>query len=168
MGKGGSHKPSNYPYNVSTEDNNDIPTTISSGGDCLNGKAAATLKIGDCVFMSATDTWNKSGVVANYAGVVGIVVGGLQTAMEVIQDDALIGVMVAANVNEPVLVLVFGIAKVLADLAIGAVNTKVTAGAVTPGRVSTVGAASGNYLGGTMDVAAGAASVIRLAVGLVG
>lgn len=168
MAKGGSHKPSNYPYNVSTEDNNDIPTTISSGGDCLNGKAAAALKVGDVVFMSATDTWNKSGVVANYAGVVGVVMGGYQTAMQVVQDDALIGVAVAANANEPVLIMVFGVAKVLADLAIAAVNTKVTAGAGTPGRVSTVGAASGNFIGGTMDVAAGAASVIRLAVGMVG
>lgn len=166
MAQGGSHRPSNYPYNAATEENDDLPQIIAPGGDCLYGKAAATLLVGDVVFLSATDTWNKSGVVANYAGIVGVVVGGFRTAMQVVSDDALIGVAQAALITENVIVLVYGVAKVVTDGAI-AVNTKVTASA-TPGRVSTTGAASGNFIGGTMMVAAGAAAVVRLAVGLVG
>lgn len=165
---GGAHKPSNYPYGAATEASTDILTTIEVGGDCLYGKAATTLLLGDAVFLSAADTWNKSTVVGNYAGLVGIVVGGFRTDGRVIQDDPLIGVTQCALVNEMVIVMVYGVCKVLSDITLPTVNTKVTAGAVTAGRVSTTGAVSGNYVGGTITVQAAVGAVLKLAVGMVG
>jgi hypothetical protein len=168
MPLGGSHKPTNYPYGAATEGPDDVLLTIETGGDCLYGKASQTLLLGDAVFLSAQDTWNKTNVPANYAGLVGIVVGGFRLDNKIVQDDALIGVAQAAQVNESVIVMVYGVAKVLSDVALATVNTKVTAGSVTAGRVSTTGAASGNFVGGTLVAAAGAGLVIKLAVGMVG
>lgn len=163
--EGGGHRPTNFPYLwYSTSDNE---TPLRPGGICVVGTAGASLLIGDAVYLSAVDTFNKSGTVANYAGLKGIVVGGEQTFMQTHQADALIGSMVAAKTGERVIVMVQGIAKTLSDAALATLNTKITAGATTAGRVSSTGAAAGNYIGATLDTAAGAGVPIRVAVGLV-
>ena len=161
---GGSHKSTQLPYVAATEDK---ATSLAQGGLTMRGIAAGTLKIGDSVFLNGTlDTWAKSATPANYATANGIVVGGYQTGGDILQDDALIGSANAALVGEMVIVLVFGVAKTLADAALATNHVKVTGASTTAGRVGTTSAAAGNYVGVLLDTATGAASVVRVAVGL--
>lgn len=166
MGKGGSHKPTGFSYLHLNESSNDAPENLFQGGLIVCGIAAGTLVVGDSVFLNGTlDTWAKSNTPANYATVNGIVVGGSGTGMNVTQDDATIGSQQAATVGQQVLVMVYGIAKALADAAMATNHVKVTGATTTAGRVYTTGAAAGTYLGILLNVAAGAASVVRVFVG---
>lgn len=164
---GGSHKPTGFSYIQLSENGTQVGGgNLIQGGLVVVGIAAAALKIGDSVFLNGTlDTWAKSAVPANYATQNGIVVGGTQTNNEINQDSTAIGVITAANAGESVIVMTYGIAKAVADLALATNHVKVTGASVTSGRVSTTAAAAGNYLGVILDTAAGAASVVRVFVG---
>lgn len=163
MAKGGDHRATNLPYITNTETTDE---KLIQGGNVVRMIAAATLKIGDSVFANGTlDTATKSATPANYATLNGIVVGGFQTGGEILQDDALIGSLTAALVGETVIVMTYGVAKALADIALATNHVKLTGASVTSGRVSTTSAAAGNYLGILLDTAAGAASVVRVFVG---
>lgn len=149
--KGGSRRPTNFSYINTNDDNAESPST---GGIIVPMLAAAALKIGDAVYLSAADTVNKSGVVADYQKTVGIVVGGFCTNMEILQDDNAIGVVEATKAaGQLVLVCIHGIAKSLSEAATAA-GVRVTAG-VTPGRISAVGIAAGNSIGMTTSATAG-------------
>lgn len=163
--EGGDHRPTNFPYLWESVSDNETP--LRPGGQCLVGLSATTLLVGDVVYLSAADSFNKSVTVGNYTGLKGIVVGGEQTYMRISQNDALIGSQIAAKLNERVIVMYEGIAKTLSDAAIAALNTKLTAGGTTAGRIGSTGAAAGNYVGVNLDTAGAAAVPIRVAVGMV-
>ena len=81
-----------------------------------------------------------------------------------IQDDAIIGTT-AALVNQEVLVMVYGICKSLADVALATIGVKITGGAVVAGRVSTTGAAAGNFAGVTVSAQGTIGSPLKVFVG---
>lgn len=167
--KGGSHKSTEMPYSTNSEGEIASLDFLLSGGDIVYAQATASLLLGDIVFKtSVKDQFNKSTTPANYATMVGVVVGGAKTDFKILQDDALIGVLQAAAANDGVLIMVWGVAKVVSDVALATIGTKVTGGSVTSGRVSTTGAASGNFVGVTLDAAAGAGIVMRLGVNQAG
>jgi len=157
--EGGDHKATELPYVINSQNQED---SIRMGGQVIKGLAGAALNVGDVVFLSAVDTFNKSATVANLTGLFGVVVGGDLTFGQIIQADSAIGVLPAAGVGQVVIVQVTGSVKVLADAALATFNTKVTGAATTAGRVGVAGGAAGNYIGYTLDVAAGAGSVIRI------
>lgn len=163
MPTGGDHRPTIFPY-VSNAESSDVK--MPSGGIIIRGIALVDLKIGESVFANGTlDTFTKSATPANYATLNGVVVGGTQTFGQVLQDDALIGSTVAAKAGETVMIMTFGVAKVIADAAMATVHVKVTGASTTSGRTGTTSAAAGNYLGILLDAAAGAASIVRIYVG---
>lgn len=174
--KGGSHTPTHLPYTMSTEGENNSLDFLLPGGDVVYAKATQQMKLGDCVFKtSVVDTFDKSATPANYATMVGVVVGGRLSNFQIIQYDsiangpsALIGNLVVANAGQEILIMIWGTAYVIADAALATIGTKLTGASTTAGRVGSVGAASGNFVGAQLDVAAGAGSIIRLAVNQVG
>jgi hypothetical protein len=169
MAKGGSHKPTSSPYTINSESEFNSTDYLLTGGDIVYAQATVQLLLGDVVFKtSVKDQVTKSITPANYATMIGVVVGGKQTDFKVIQDDALIGVLVAAAANEGVLVMMWGVAKVVSDAALATIGTKVTGASTTAGRVGTTGAASGNFVGVTLDAAASAGLVIRMGVNYAG
>ena len=86
MAIGGSHRPTNLPYVVNAESG--LEDYMTQGGIVVLGQAAATLLVGDVVFLTSTaNQWNKSTTVGNYATASGIIVGGRATDLKVIQDD---------------------------------------------------------------------------------
>lgn len=99
--------------------------------------ASASLKVGDIVFVTAAvsgvPTVTKSATAANYAGFVGVVVGGPAT-----QNYAVYGTGAAAcdAIGQYVLVQIDGIALVVAEGTITAgTNFSVISTATTAGRV---------------------------------
>lgn len=155
---GGDYEPSNHGYLFTSESE---VTWDAPGGNVLAFKAAATLLIGDAVFLvpAGVFTVNKSNTVADYQNFAGIVVGGERTFRRVLQSDEDVGEQ-AALVNEMVLVLVDGKAKVVSDAAIAA-GAKISQGAVTAGRVDDgAGAVAGQTIGNALEAAAGAAEKI--------
>jgi len=98
--------------------------------------AAATLLVGDAVFLSGVGAVNKSATAANYVGFVGFVIAGDANARKL--DDA-VGVT-AATVNQKVLVQISGVARAIvgatgfvAGTNFNAVPSAATAGRVIPG-----------------------------------
>jgi hypothetical protein len=161
--EGGSHKPTNTAY-MNHAESGDFPA--SPGGIAIQGLALIALNVGDIVFLSSTlDSWTKTVTPGNYATLTGIVIGGQLTFDQAVQNDSAIGVLPAAGIGQRVLVMVGGVAKVLADVALATRGTKITGGSVTAGRASTTGAAAGNFVGVTLDTAAGAGNILRIAVG---
>jgi hypothetical protein len=161
--EGGSHKPTNAAY-MNHAETGDFPA--SPGGIVLQGLATVALKVGDIVHLDTVlDSWTKDVTPANYATLTGVVIGGQLTFDSAVQTDSAIGVLPAAGVGQRVLVMVGGVAKVLSDVALVTRGTKITGGSVTAGRASTTGVAAGNYVGVTLDTAAAAGGVIRIAVG---
>lgn len=184
MGMGGSHRPTNLPYVINSESGLEVGLVPlfgasaaadyqSVGGVIILAQAAATLNIGDAVFQTTTaNQWNKSTTVANYLGLNGIVVGGRNTDLKVVTDyiasgtaPVLQGVLVAATALQEVLIMISGIFYAVSDVALATINTIVTGGAVTAGRVTTTGVAAGNHVGITMGAAAGAGQIVKIAVG---
>ena len=159
---GDSHRPSTFGY-IRLAEQYDV--TPCPGGNVKNCVAdtGQTLRIGDVVYYSSGGTTasmkvSKSATAANYTGVMaGVVVGGRQTYGDILSNDADIGVTLAANAGEGVVVQFDGIAKVLSDAAIAAMGN-VIAGSTTAGRVT-----SGTTAGGVLGIAlntSGAAGVI--------
>lgn len=129
---GNTQRPTRFPYlHLST----DADERAEVGGIVLKFKAAADLKLGDCVFLSAAETVNKSTTTGDHDAVVGIVVGGANTNNEVVNQSALYGVAVAANTDEDVLVLVYGIAYVIPDATDNAGDLIIPDDATTAGQV---------------------------------
>lgn len=182
---GGSQRPTNLAYSISSEGDEFI--TNSPGGDVIRCQAAATLNLGDAVYISGQAgtaynigtysgyptsgaLWfptqvNKAAVLANYtASAMGFVVGGQSLTSiadpEIMQGPNYItGAIPAALVNQVVYVMVFGICWANAGIAL-AVAARVTASAVVSGAVTTVGYVAGNQLGITINSCAGAGPVL--------
>ena len=126
------------------------------GGTVVQFKAGAALKLGDVVYISAADTVNKSTTAADHRKRIGVVVGGAHTNDEVVDDSTLYNVSTAADADEDVLVLVFGIAYVTVAGALSAgdliIPDTVTAGRVKAGADISVGI-------GTLDATIDAGAV---------
>lgn len=166
--QGGSHRPTAFGWINHSEDNGE--TAGSVGGTAIRLIAGGSLFIGDTVILSAADTVNKGIVTGDHIRIIGVVVGGFNTDMSVLQDDALIGTFVASLVNQPVLVAIAGVVKVIADAAI-AFGAKIAPSTTVAGRVRTAAVTTdlaagdtGKILGTAMNAAAGAASVFRVLI----
>jgi hypothetical protein len=141
------------------------------GGIVKKFKAAGTLLIGDCVYLSAEDTVTKAtGTAAIRRACVGIVVGGSSFTpgerRRIATKSTDVG-STAALINGTVLVLIHGICWAVSDAAI-TINTPVAQGATTAGRVDdiTLDATTtvGEFIGIALDTAGGAAATIKLLV----
>ena len=167
--KGGSHRPTARGWSNLSEDNGE---SVDIGGNVLVMLAGGTLLVGDCVLVNASGGQvAKTAVAADYQRVVGIVVGGENTNMEVLQDDALIGALVAATINQRVIVCISGICKAIADGTVS-VGSKLTGGTATAGRVKAgvittdlVAGQSGSFVG-TSLTATTVGLVVRVLVGI--
>ncbi|SRR6266511_3208493 len=154
--EGGDYQPTAFGYLYQGEQENDADTP---GGLILAYNAAATLLIGDVVFISAAFAVNKNNTPASYQKFAGVVVGGFRTDYRVLQDDGAVGLQ-AALVNEVVLVGYLGKFKVIADAAIAAAG-QLTQGATTAGRVDdSASATQGQIIGIALEAAANAGDKI--------
>lgn len=160
------YNPTRFGMVVDSEDGN----PASPGGNCIEMVASGALLIGDAVLVSAADTVLKTVTTTDHKNRLGIVVGGATTFMQVLTGSDAVGLAAAAS-GEKVLVQIRGIAWVTADAAIAAIMTKLRLGTTTAGRVlgttdttDLVAGGTGLILGQNLDIAAGAASVIRMLI----
>lgn len=151
---------------ISTEDG--VPA--SPGGTIAEFVASGALNIGDAVLVSAADTVLKTITTTNHKNRLGIVVGGKATNMFALTGSDALGFPAAAS-GEPVLVQISGIAWAVADAAIAAIMTKLRLGTTTAGRVlggtdttDVAAGITGIIIGQNLDIAAGAASAIRVLI----
>lgn len=130
----------------------------------------AILLVGDAVFISAANTVNKSIVAGDQVKRCGIVVGGDSTGMAVTTDPVNdVGKSAcSAAAGQRVLVCVSGVAYGIADAAIAAAGTQLKLGATTAGRLAaaTPTTDAGKIVGINIEVAAGAASVMKVLIDL--
>lgn len=145
----------------------DAPQTYAQpGGLVLRFKAAAALKIGDIVYVSALNTVAKSTTAANYQAMGGIVVGycSFTRGQEYIWQSTTgaIGVSTCAA-DDDVFVCISGVAWAVADAAITA-YAKVGAGGTTAGRVDDANATAGQRVGIALEAASNAGDLIRVFV----
>ena len=131
-----SHKATNLPY-IKNASSADVKGDV--GGLTLELIAAAELKLGETVILTAADTVNKSTGTAEKF--IGVVVGGTQTYGYVVTDASVYGTKVAAALGEMVIVLVQGVTYIIADAAI-AVATNIVPDTATAGRIKAAGAAA--------------------------
>lgn len=125
------------------------------GGNISVFTAAATLLVGDAVYLSAADTVNKSATAANYVGFVGFVVAGDSNQRNL--DDAVAAT--AATVGQKVLVQTAGIARAIAGATITAgTNFSVVPSAAVAGRVI-AGTTADQRLGVAVSTGAAAGEV---------
>lgn len=135
--------PRNFPLSSLTPRN--------YGGRTLVLTAAGTLLVGDVVYYSAANTVAKSATAADYAAVVGVVVGGAQTSMLPVTDtDASIGTN-AALIGEAVMVQTEGLTKVIAAAAI-TIGTRLQV-TTTAGRVDDAVFVAGQTVGIALEAA---------------
>lgn len=153
-------KATNFPWITHRLDDN---SPAKQGGVVLPFLAAATLLVGDVVFLSAADTVNKSATAANYTAFIGVVVGGKRTNGEVV-DRSLnmtspLGIQ-AALVGEEVLVQVSGVAYVTsaAAVVVGAALQVQT----TSGQVDDPAVVAGQIVGTALDATGGSAALRML------
>lgn len=163
-----AYKPTNLSYiNLSQENGEGY---FGLGGITVHAKAAATLLVGDVVYFSATDTVAKSTTPGLYKVLRGVVVGGAGTYMRVEQEDSEIGIKEAATVGQSVIVLIFGITKVISGAAIAITDVLIadntTAGKVEPGVITTEAVAgnNGSIIGTPLELATGVDEVIKIFV----
>lgn len=165
--KGGSHRPTAQGWVNYSEDNGETPAEIGGGVVCMT--AEVNLNVGDVVYLSSTagaGNVNKSLTPATTLDrIIGIVVGGDNTNMEVVQDDPLIGTLLAAAATRRVLVAQIGIAKALSDAAIATVGLKVIDGTVTAGRVA-AGTTAGHVVGRALNTTGAAGVVVKILIDL--
>jgi hypothetical protein len=152
-------RPTTFPWlsnNATRQDK--APGAI--GGIVELFTAAAALNTGDAVFFSAANTVNKSVTQANYAGFVGIVVGGALTNDNMVDRPG----VPAANANQRVFVQVFGIANVVAGGAITVgTNFSVIPDTATAGRVI-AGTTAGQIVGKPLSSATAAGQTIKILI----
>lgn len=142
------------------------------GGIVKKFKAAATLLIGDVVYLSAEDTVTKAAgsTAAIRRACIGVVVGGSSFTpgerRRVATKASEVGATAAAA-NGTVLVMIHGICWAVSDGAI-TINSPVAQGATTAGRVDdiTLDATTtvGEFIGICLDTAGGAAATVKLLV----
>lgn len=161
------HKPTKIPF-VLLDTTDEVALGPATGGQVLPFTAGATLLVGDVVYLTTTNTVNKTNVIATVGtGFVGVVVGGAAFASDgsVQSDDVnqttLVG-QTAATVGQRVLVQISGVANVVAGAAVVA-GVALTSDTTTSGRVLTNAAGTfGQLLGNAVTAAAGAASVFKM------
>lgn len=160
------YNPTRFGALVVTEDG--VP--MSPGGAVVEATASGALLIGDAVLISAADTVLKTATGTNHKNRLGIVVGGQATFGRVLTGSDAVGFPAAAS-GEFVLVQISGIAWAVADAAIAAIMTKLRLGTTTAGRVlggtdttDVAAGITGLIIGQNLDIAAGAASVIRVLI----
>jgi len=83
-------------------------TELATGGLVVRAKAAATLLLGDAVWISGDGTVNKSTVAADHQKSAGLVIGGRAFGRNAIQRQNDVGSQ-CALVNEEVYVCVLGL-----------------------------------------------------------
>lgn len=134
----------------------------SVGGEVVQLTAAATLLVGDAVFLSGVNTVNKSATASNYVGFIGFVVGGASTGDK---TNDTVGTT-AATVGQRVLVQVNGIARAIvgasgftAGTNFNAVPSAATAGRVIPGTTAD------QRLGKVLTTQATAGAEVRILIG---
>lgn len=182
---GGSSRPTNFQYLISSE--GDEFLTNAPGGQVIRYQAAATLLLGDSVFVSGQGgtafnlgtyagypnsgaLWfptqvNKSTTLANYTNsATGIVVGGQSLTSisdpEIMQGPNYVtGAITAALATQVVYVMIDGICWANGGIAL-TVGARVTASAITSGALTTVGYVAGNGIGMVLNTTAGAAPVL--------
>jgi hypothetical protein len=130
------------------------------GGDVIRLKAAAALKAGQVVYLSADFTVNISATLTDHDEAVGIVVGGENTNMQVLEDPSAYNSFTVADANEDVLVQISGVAYVITDAAI-AVGLKVIPDTVTAGRVK-AGTTAGLIVGKLLEASTGVADIAKI------
>lgn len=157
-----SYRATRFPYIALGLDAKE-PDVPQLGGITAKFTAAADLKVGDVVFVSAAQTVNKSNTQANYATFAGVVVGGvsLLDGCVVIDDLNCIGAIVPSGTQA--LVQTSGIARVVADAAI-TVGTRISQGATTAGRVDDTAFTAGQMCGIALDAATNAGDVISMLI----
>lgn len=117
------------------------------GGKVARFTSGAALNVGDVVYLSAANTVNKSTTSANYAGFVGVVVGGYSTGMRIPPETNVASIAATSGSGQDVLVQIDGIAWVVAEGTITAgTNFSVICTATTAGRVI-AGTTAGQMLG---------------------
>lgn len=117
--------------------------------------ASGTLHVGDVVEVDGDFTVGEAGV---DSVVIGVVVGGTRTDMNIHQDDIDIGTL-AAEADEIALVCILGTAKVVSSAAIAA-GALLKAAANGTVATATVATDAGKILGVALEAAAGAAEEI--------
>lgn len=131
----------------------------SLGGAVILTRAGAALNLGDVVYRSSATQVNKSTTQTNYAGFVGVVVGGASLVEYSVGHEyhlSASAIVAAAAANDWVLVQISGIAYVKSGGAITAgTNFAIMADTGTAGRVI-VGTTAGQMLGVPLETAAGA------------
>lgn len=152
-----THKPTRFPSLLVSVDDE---ARAQCGGRVLIFKAGASLLLGDCVFLSAADTVNKSVTTGDHVSVVGIVVGGRKTNMEVVNDRASVGVITVAATDEDVLVQIDGIAYVIPDATDAAGSIIMPDDATTAGQVE-AGTTATKVIGMLLETPTGAGAATK-------
>ena len=136
-----------------------IDATDMMGGRVIRAIAAATLKIGDVVFWSASRKVDKTPTATtNHYKVAGVVVSGKNFHNEVPHDASIVG-STAALVDEEVIVCFSGVCFVVADAAIAA-GVPIAPSTTVAGRVRPATALAAAAAGlGTLAVAAAELSI---------
>ncbi len=132
------------------------------GGDCVVMLAAGTLLVGDVVFYSSANTVNKSSTAADYVAVVGVVVGGTATGMQITADSPAVVGTNAATVGQNVIVQINGIATVIAAAAI-TIGTRLQV-VTTAGRVDDAAFVAGQTVGIALEAATNPADEIAMLI----
>lgn len=146
--------PKHFPFSGLTPKN--------YGGQCVVMLAAGTLLVGDVVYYSAANTVAKSSTAADYAGVVGVVVGGVQTNMQIASETpALVGTN-AALVGESVIVQINGIATVIGAAA-AVIGTRVQV-VTTAGRVDDAAFVAGQTVGILLETVTNAGDKVAMLI----
>ncbi len=148
---------SNTPADVHIDNDN---TALAIGyNDVRPFIAAATLLIGDAVYLTAAGLVNKSATAGNYSAFIGIVVGGYSFEKE--NGLSFVSTLVgntAALVNELVWVATGGVAYANAGAAITRGNPVGISG--TSGRVDDI--AAGNAIGIALEAASGTGVAVKI------
>jgi hypothetical protein len=145
-------KPTSFTYIAHNRSREDV-ISAGVGGTVEVFTAGASLNTGDVVYLSAANTVNKSATVTNYAGFIGVVVGGKLTNMNIIPDKT--GVA-AATTGQNTIVQLTGIALVVAGGTVTAgTNFSVMADSGTAGRVA-AGVTAGQMIGTALTTGASA------------
>ena len=155
------HGSTNLPY-IRHE-----PFTADDASEFVGGQVvkftagSQTLLIGDCVYLSAANTVDKSSTTANYVSYIGVVVGGTSTYFQCGSNDSDVGVT-AALTGKEVLVQISGVAWVPSAAAFDLgdqLQVATTAGAVDDSTTT-----ANCYVGVALSAAGGAAESVRMLI----
>lgn len=133
-------------------------TAGGTGGIVDVFTSGSALNTGDCVYLSAANTVSKSLTAANYAGFIGVVVGGRSTNMNIIDNKT--GVAATSASGQEVIVQLSGVATVVAGgtVTAGTHFSVMPDAAGTAGRV-VAGTTAGQILGTALTTGSAAAEM---------